>query len=92
MTKKSTRRVVTPDKLDNEALVLAMESQGNAIPVAIATVLRIAAPILARLAIRYVARKYRKNISDTAVNTASSWAGEKVAGIIAKAAEDSTKK
>ena len=91
MAKKRSRNVVTPDKLDNEALMLAIESQGNAILPAIATVLRLVAPIIARLAIRYVARKARKRISDQTVNAASMWIGSKVAGIIERAAEDSKK-
>jgi len=89
MVKKRTRTVVTPDKLDNEALTLALESQGNVLPTAVATVIRLAAPIIARLAIRYVARKARKRISDTAVNTASNWVGQKVQGIIDRAKDDS---
>ena len=92
MAKKRKRVVVTPDKMDKEALMLAIESQGNAIPVAVATVLRLAAPIIARLAIRYVARKTRKRISDTAVNTASQWIGGQVQGIIERAATDSKRK
>lgn len=82
---KSKRKVVTPDKYEDALLVAALESQGNAIPIAAANVLRIAAPILVRLAIRYLARKYRKNISETAINTASQWTGEKVQGIIDRA-------
>lgn len=92
MVKKRKRVVITPDKMDKESLMLAIESQGNAIPAAVATVLRLAAPIIARLAIRYVARKTRKRISDTAVNTASQWIGTQVQGIIERAATDSTKK
>lgn len=92
MAKKSRRTVVTPDKLDNEALVLAMESQGNAISPAVATVIRLVAPIIARLVIRYVARKARKHISDQAVNTASQWIGQKVQGIIDRSIADSSKK
>ena len=92
MPKARKRNVVTPDRVDNEALTLALESQGNAIPVAVATVMRLAAPIIARLAIRFVARKYRKHISDQAVNTASQWVGGKVQGIIDRAATDSAKK
>ncbi len=88
MTKKR-RNVVTADKVDEQALIAAMESQGNAIPVAIATVLRMVAPIIARLAIRYVARKARKKISDATVNTASSWIGSKIQDIIKKAEEES---
>lgn len=83
VTKK--RRVVTPDKVEDAMLEAALESQGNAIPVAVATVMRLAAPIIARLVIRYIARKYRKNISDTAVNTGSQWIGEKIQGIINRA-------
>jgi len=82
-TKK--RKVVTPDKVDDALLEAALESQGNAVPLAVATVLRLSAPIIARLVIRYVARKYRKRISDTAVNTGAQWIGEKINGIIERA-------
>lgn len=92
MAKTRKRNVITPDKLDSDALMLALESQGNAIPIPVATVIRMAAPIIARLVIRYVARKYRKNISDQAVNTASKWIGDKVQLIIERAKEDSNKK
>lgn len=88
MAKKRTRTVVTPDKLDNEALTLALESQGNVLPETVATVIRLAAPIIARLAIRYVARKARKRISDQSVNTASQWIGQKVQGIIERAKKE----
>jgi len=86
------RTVVTPDRLDNEALMLALESQGNAISPAVATVIRLAAPIIARLVIRYVARKARKHISDQQVNTASQWVGQKVQDIIERAKADDQKK
>lgn len=89
MVKKRTRNVVTPDRVDNEALMLALESQGNAIPGAVATVIRLAAPILARLVIRYVARKARKRISESTVNNASQWIGAKVQGIIDRAEKES---
>jgi len=89
MGAKRRRNVVTPDRLDNEALVLALESQGNAISPAVATVIRLAAPIIARLVIRYVARKARKHISDATVNAASQWVGQKVQGIIERAKSDS---
>lgn len=92
MPKKRVRSVVTPDTVDNKALTLALESQGNAIPPIVATVIRLAAPIVARLAIRYVARKYRKKVSDQAVNTASQFIGQKVEDIIKRAMDDSSKK
>ena len=82
---KKKRNVVTADKLDDQLLEAALESQGNAVPQAAATVLRLATPILVRLAIRYVARKYRKKISDQAINIAATWAGEKVQAIIERA-------
>lgn len=85
MTMRRKRIVVTQDKVDEALLEAAIESQGNAIPAVAAHVLRIASPVLARMAIRYVARKYRKRISDTAVNTASAWIGEKVQGIVDRA-------
>lgn len=83
--KKKKRKVVTPDKVDDAMLEAAIESQGQAIPQAVATVMRLATPVIARLVIRYVARKYRKRISDTAVNTSAQWIGEKVGAIIERA-------
>lgn len=91
MVKKRTRNVITKDKLDTEALMLALESQGNAIPVPIATVIRLAAPIIARLAIRYVARKARIRVTDQAVDNASQWIGSRVQGIIERSQSDSIK-
>lgn len=86
MAKK--RVVVTQDKVDDRLLEAAIESQGNTIPAVAAAIIRIAAPILARMAVRYVARKYRKRISDTAVNTTSQWIGDKVQGIIDRAKDE----
>jgi len=88
---KKTRSVVTPDTVDRKALTAALESQGNAIPAVVATVLRLAAPIIARLAIRYVARTYRKKITDTAVRTGGEYVGNLVQRIIDLALEESTK-
>ncbi len=82
MAARKKRQVVTQDKIDDMLLEAALESQGNAIPLAVATVIRLIAPIVARLAIRYLARKYRKKVSDQAVNTASAWIGEKVSTLI----------
>lgn len=92
MPSKRKRAVTTSDNLDTTALVAALESQGNAIPPAVAVVLRIAAPILARLAIRYIARKSRKHFSDAAINNASAWLGGKVQGIIDRSETDAAKK
>ncbi len=85
MSVKRKRNVVTADSLDHTALVAALESQGNAIPSAVAAVLRIAAPIIARIAIRYIARKSRKHFSDVAVNNASAWVGSMTQKIIDRA-------
>jgi len=90
--KKRVRKVITPDKIDEQALVAALESQGNALPPMVAAVIRMVAPIIARLVIRYVARKARKHISDKTVNMASAWIGAKVQGIIDRAVEDSQTK
>jgi hypothetical protein len=79
---KKKRNVVTQDNIDDALLESALISQGNAIPAAAAAIIRIAAPVIARLAVRYLARKYRKRVSDTAVNTTSQWIGEKIQGII----------
>lgn len=85
MATKRKRNVVTADSLDQAALVAALESQGNAIPAGIAAVIRLAAPIIARLAIRYIARKSRKHFSDLAVNNASAWIGKLTQTIIDRA-------
>jgi len=92
MPTKRKRAVTTADNLDMMALVAAMESQGNAIPPVVAAVLRIAAPILARLAIRYIARKSRKHFSELAINNASAWTGKQVQGIIDRAIQESQEK
>ncbi|GAH22755.1 unnamed protein product [marine sediment metagenome] len=89
---KLKRAVTTADSLDKATLIAALESQGNAVPPVVAAVLRIAAPILARLAIRYIARKSRKHFSDLAINNASAWLGKEVQGIIDRAKADSEKK
>ncbi|MBA7590613.1 hypothetical protein ES708_32740 [subsurface metagenome] len=86
--KKRKRTVVTPDKLDNDALTLVLESQGNAIPLVVANLIRMAAPIIARLAIRYIARKARKHFSEQSVNTASDFAGRTVGRIIENALKE----
>lgn len=84
MSGKRTKKriVVTPDAIDRRMLEGVLQSQGNAIPSAVATVISLAAPVLARLVIRYIARKYRKRISDQAVNTGAQWASEVTSGII----------
>ena len=91
MANKRKRVVVTADMIDKQALMLAIESQGNAIPVEVATVIRLVAPIIARLVIRYVARKVRRKVSDATVNTASQWIGNQVGAIIDRASRDSKK-
>lgn len=85
---KKTRNVVTVDKIDQDALKLVIESQGNAVPLAVATMIRLAAPIIARLAIRYIARKTRKRFSNQAVITASDFAGKMVGRIIENASKE----
>ncbi len=90
--KRRKRTVVTSDSVDREALMLALESQGNAIPQPVVTVIRLAAPIIARLVIRYVARKARKRITEAQVNNASKWIGSVVGGIVERAAKESEEK
>lgn len=80
--KRKKRKVVTADQVDREALEQAIKSQGNAVPVAVAVALRLVAPILTRIAIRYVARRYRKRISDQAVQTTSAYMGSIVGKIL----------
>lgn len=77
-----TRRLVTADKVDEEALGLVMTSQGNAIPPAVAVVLRLAAPILARIAIRYVARRLKRPVSEQTVRAGGAYAGALVGRIL----------
>ncbi|MBA7549262.1 hypothetical protein ES705_41741 [subsurface metagenome] len=72
---KKRRHLVTADSVDQEALELALQSQGNAIPAAVATVIRLVAPILARLAIRYVSRKLHRHVSEGTVRAGGAWAG-----------------
>lgn len=84
---KKKRNVVTRDKLDRQALEQAMKSQGNAIPAAVAVVMRLAAPILAALVVRYVSRKTRRPVSDQTVSNAQQFAGSMVGAIIERAAE-----
>jgi hypothetical protein len=80
VTKK--RRGVTADSVDQEALELVLQSQGNAIPAAVATVIRLVAPILARLAIRFVARKLHRHVSEGTVRAGGAWAGAMVSTIL----------
>lgn len=86
--KKKKRVIITAQRVDEEALVAGMESQGNVIPVAIATVLRIVAPIIARIAIRFVARKLHRTVSEATVRTAGALVGNLIQRIIAQAAKE----
>jgi len=87
MAKKRKRNVITADKADMDTLEAAIESQGNAIPGAVAVVLRLVAPVLARLVVRFIARKARVKLSETAVNTAGRFAGSLIQRIIDRAAK-----
>jgi len=91
MGKKRTRVVITNDRLDTDALIAVIESQGNTIPPAIASVLRLVAPILARLVIRKIARTSRKHFSKASINATSSWAGSLIQTIIERATGDASK-
>ncbi len=82
---KKRRHTVTADSVDQEALELALQSQGNAIPAAVATVIRLVAPILARLAIRYVSRKLHRHVSEGTVRAGGAWAGLMVNAILKRA-------
>lgn len=83
--KRKKRTVVTADQVDRKALEDALKSQGNDVPLVVATVIRLIAPILTRVAIRYVARRYRKRISDQAVQTTSAAMGNLVGRILERA-------
>lgn len=65
-----------------------MESQGNAIPLAVANVLRIVAPIIARIAIRFIARKLHRTISERTIRTGGALVGSMVGRIIERAAKE----
>lgn len=83
--KRKKRTVVTANQVDLVALEVALESQGNAIPQGVATVIRLVAPVLTRIAIRYVARRYRKRISDQAIQTTAAYVGGLVGKILDRA-------
>lgn len=84
---KRKRNIVTADRVDEDALKLALESQGNAIPPAVAVVIRLVAPILARLAIRYVARKLKRHVSEATVRAGGAWTGALVGKILERATD-----
>lgn len=85
---KARRNVITAEKQDLDELTAALESQGNVIPPTIVAVMRLAAPIIARLAIRYVAKKARKRISEQAIRAASRQIGGAINTIIKNAAAE----
>ena len=80
-TVKRKRTIISPDSVDIDALSVSITSQGNAIPAGIAVVLRLAAPILARIAIRYVARRLKRNVSEQTVRAGGKYVSD-VAGRI----------
>jgi hypothetical protein len=82
------RKLVTADKVDEEALAGVLASQGNAIPAAVAIVLRLAAPILARMAIRFVARRLKRPVSEQSVRAGGAFIGGVVGRIITRAAAE----
>ena len=79
---KKRRRVVSPDSVDGEALELTIRTQGNAIPPLLATTLRLVAPLVARLAVRYVARRLRRHTSEATVRSAGSYLSATVSRLI----------
>ncbi len=80
--KVKKRKVVTADSVDLEELDLALKTQGNAIPAAVAVVIRLVAPILARIAIRYIARKLHRHVSEATVRAGGAYAGMMVGAIL----------
>lgn len=84
---KRKRNVVTADKVDLEQLELVLKSQGNPISPALATLIRIVAPIVARIAIRYVARKLKRHVSEATVRSAGAMVGGVMERIVERAQE-----
>lgn len=89
MAVQKKRNVVTAQKVDEDALIAGLQSQGNAIPLAVANVLRVVAPILARIAIRFIARKLHRTISEQTIRTGGALVGSLVGRIIERAAKES---
>ena len=83
--KRKKRTVITANMVDLSTLEAAIESQGNAIPQGVATVIRLVAPVLTRIAIRFVARRFRKRISEQAIQTTSAHIGNLVDRILERA-------
>lgn len=82
---KKKRNVVTADKVDLEQLEQVLRLQGNPIAPALASLIRIVAPILARIAIRYVARKLKRHVSEATVRSAGAMVGGVMERIIERA-------
>lgn len=83
-----SRKLVTADRVDEEALGLAMTSQGNVVPAAVAVVIRLVAPILARMAIRFVARRLKRPVSEQTVRAGGAFIGGLVGRILERAAAE----
>jgi len=82
MVVKKRKPRTTPTQVDLKALDLVIASQGNAIPPAVAVVLKLAAPVIIRLATRYLARTFRKKITENQVNAAGEYGSSVINRII----------
>jgi len=81
MRKKSQNTVKIERELsDLEALLLTLPSN----PVDWVLVVKLVAPFIARLAVRYALKKTKRGMSEEKVNTIGEAVGNFIAGIIAK--------
>jgi len=85
MKRPSKRVIVTADKVDRDQLALIIVSQGNPLAPALVSLLRIIVPIIARIGIRFVARKLKRSVPEATVRSAGAMVGSIVERIIERA-------
>jgi len=67
---KKKRTTVSADSVDIAMLNVVIGGQGNAVPLPVAMMLRMVAPLVARIAVRYVARRLKRHVSEATVRRA----------------------
>jgi len=85
MAVKKRRAVVTADSVDLAALEMSLKTQGNAIPEPVAVLVRLVAPVLARVAIRYVARRLHRHVAESTVRAGGAYVGGVIGRILERA-------
>ena len=75
---KKKRTTISADSVDLAMLRVVIAGQGNAVPAAIAVMLRMVAPLVARIAVRYVARRLKRHVSEATVRRA----GDTIAKVV----------